>query len=188
MTSIAAGRIGDSLGRRGTLFSGAVVFAVGGAVQTLTSGFWVMVIGRIIAGFGVGLLSFVEPDADQSCCTKRSWICQDHRPHISKRNISTRPRKYSQKMVDMMLSSTIAWCSGVHGIHCQCLRLRIIRSKSDVARAVIKSDVDQLKLQWIDYFCSFFESDYAWRIPLSVQCIIGALLAAGSLAMPESPR
>ena len=67
VTSIAAGQIGDTLGRRGTLFSGAVIFVVGGAIQTMTSGFWVMVIGRIVAGFGVGLLSFVEADADGPC-------------------------------------------------------------------------------------------------------------------------
>lgn len=59
VTSLAAGRIGDSLGRRGTLFVGALVFALGGAIQTLTPGFWTMVVGRIIAGFGVGLLSYV---------------------------------------------------------------------------------------------------------------------------------
>ncbi len=28
----------------------------------------------------------------------------------------------------------------------------------------------------------------AWRIPLLVQCVIGAILAAGSLVLPESPR
>jgi MFS family permease len=61
VTSVAAGRIGDILGRRGTLFSGAVVFALGGAIQTFTNGFTIMVIGRVVAGFGVGLLSFVEP-------------------------------------------------------------------------------------------------------------------------------
>lgn len=66
VTSIAAGRIGDTLGRRGTLFSGAVVFAVGGAIQTLTNGFTVMVVGRIVAGFGVGLLSFVDPDKTEN--------------------------------------------------------------------------------------------------------------------------
>lgn len=57
VTSIAAGQVGDIIGRRGTLFSGAVVFAIGGAIQTFTPGFWVMVIGRIISGLGVGLLS-----------------------------------------------------------------------------------------------------------------------------------
>lgn len=57
VTSVAAGRVGDIIGRRGTLFIGACVFAVGGAVQTFTTGFSMMVVGRIIAGFGVGLLS-----------------------------------------------------------------------------------------------------------------------------------
>jgi predicted MFS family arabinose efflux permease len=47
------------IGRRGTLFAGAVVFGIGGAVQTLTTGFSVMVVGRVISGLGVGLLSWV---------------------------------------------------------------------------------------------------------------------------------
>jgi MFS family permease len=47
------------MGRRGTLFVGAVVFTIGGAVQTFTLGFWSMIVGRIISGFGVGLLSYV---------------------------------------------------------------------------------------------------------------------------------
>jgi MFS family permease len=57
VTTIAAGRVGDIIGRKGTLFIGALVFTVGGAVQTFTTGFWTMVVGRIISGFGVGLLS-----------------------------------------------------------------------------------------------------------------------------------
>lgn len=43
-------------------------------------------------------------------------------------------------------------------------------------------------MQWIDYFCSFIDSDLSWRIPLFIQVVIGAFLAAGSLVMPESPR
>lgn len=43
-------------------------------------------------------------------------------------------------------------------------------------------------MKWLDYFCSFFDSDMAWRVPLSAQCVIGLFLAIGSLAMPESPR
>jgi MFS family permease len=57
VTSIAAGQIGDLFGRRGTLFAGAVIFGIGGAVQTFTTGYVVMVIGRVISGLGVGLLS-----------------------------------------------------------------------------------------------------------------------------------
>lgn len=60
VTSVAAGRVGDIIGRKGTLFVGAVIFTVGGAIQTFTTGFWTMLIGRIISGFGVGLLSFVK--------------------------------------------------------------------------------------------------------------------------------
>ncbi|KAM0751863.1 general substrate transporter [Meredithblackwellia eburnea MCA 4105] len=41
---------------------------------------------------------------------------------------------------------------------------------------------------WIGYFCSFLISDYSWRLPLGVQCIIGSILAIGSLFIPESPR
>lgn len=57
VTSLAAGRIGDAIGRRGTLFTGAVVFTIGGAIQTFTGGIPSMVVGRFISGFGVGLLS-----------------------------------------------------------------------------------------------------------------------------------
>ena len=57
VTSLAAGRVGDILGRRLTLFVGAVLFTVGGVVQTFSTGFEVMVVGRIVSGFGVGLLS-----------------------------------------------------------------------------------------------------------------------------------
>lgn len=56
---MAAGRVGDLIGRRGTLFLGALVFTIGGAIQTFTNGFDIMVVGRIISGFGVGLLSYV---------------------------------------------------------------------------------------------------------------------------------
>jgi MFS family permease len=60
VTSIASGRVGDIIGRRGTLFIGAIVFSIGGLVQTFTIGFWTMVVGRILSGFGVGLLSYVH--------------------------------------------------------------------------------------------------------------------------------
>ena len=52
-------------------------------------------------------------------------------------------------------------------------------------RATLNADID---LQWIDYFCSFIENDMSWRIPLFIQVIIGAILATGSLLIPESPR
>lgn len=62
---------------------------------------------------------------------------------------------------------------------------------SSVVRKVLLSIVLLLadsKSQWIDYFCSFMDSDLSWRVPLFIQCVIGVILAAGSLLMPESPR
>lgn len=41
---------------------------------------------------------------------------------------------------------------------------------------------------WVDYFCSFVQSDWSWRAPLFMQCVMGALLALGSLVISETPR
>lgn len=60
VTSLLAGRLGDALGRRQTLFFGATIFVVGGAIQTAATGLNVMVIGRLVSGAGVGLLSCVN--------------------------------------------------------------------------------------------------------------------------------
>ncbi|KIK70873.1 hypothetical protein GYMLUDRAFT_32946 [Collybiopsis luxurians FD-317 M1] len=133
ITSAAAGRVGDIIGRKGTLFIGAIVFTIGGAVQTLTNGFWTMIVGRVISGFGVGLLSTIVP--------------------IYQSEIS--PPNHRGSLACMEFTMNIAGYS---------------------------SSV------WTDYFCSFIDSDLSWRIPLFVQCVIGAILAAGSLVMPESPR
>lgn len=59
VTSIASGRIGDMIGRKMTLFWGALIFTIGGAIQTFTNGLIMMFAGRLISGFGVGLLSWV---------------------------------------------------------------------------------------------------------------------------------
>jgi len=55
-TSVAAGQVRDMIGWKGTLFIGAVVFTVGGILQTFTIGFWSMILRWVISGFGVGLL------------------------------------------------------------------------------------------------------------------------------------
>ncbi|KAJ6485258.1 general substrate transporter [Mycena vulgaris] len=133
VTSLAAGRVGDIIGRKGTLFIGAVVFTLGGAIQTFTSSFSMIVVGRIVSGFGVGLLSTIVP--------------------IYQSEVS--PPNHRGALACVEFTGNV----------------------SGYAFSV-----------WTDYFCSFIESDYSWRIPLFVQCVIGAILAAGSLFMPESPR
>ncbi|KXN82037.1 Sugar transporter STL1 [Leucoagaricus sp. SymC.cos] len=148
-TSLAAGRVGDIIGRRGTLFVGAVVFTVGGAVQTFTVGFWSMVLGRVISGFGVGLLSTIVPI---------------YQSEISPPNTVT---------IVPIYQSEISPPNHVWALACAEFTGNIVGYAFSV---------------WTDYFCSFINSDLSWRIPLFIQCVIGAILALGSLVMPESPR
>ncbi len=60
-TSLACGTLADVFGRKRTLFWGACIFSAGGAIQTFTNGFAMMVVGRVIAGCGVGILSMIVP-------------------------------------------------------------------------------------------------------------------------------
>lgn len=41
---------------------------------------------------------------------------------------------------------------------------------------------------WVDYGCSYINNDWAWRLPLLMQVVMGTLLALGSLLILESPR
>lgn len=55
------GRVGDLIGRRRTIFYGSIVFLIGGAIQTCATSMAMMMLGRIIAGLGVGALSTIVP-------------------------------------------------------------------------------------------------------------------------------
>lgn len=55
------GQIGDMIGRRKTILYGSLVFFVGGGLQTTATSMAMMMVGRIIAGFGVGALSTIVP-------------------------------------------------------------------------------------------------------------------------------
>ena len=133
ISSLLVGRIGDMLGRRRTILYGAVVFFIGGALQTFANGMPMMLVGRIISGLGVGALSTIVP--------------------IYQSEIS--PPHNRGKLACIEFTGNV----------------------SGYAASV-----------WVDYFCSFIPSDYAWRVPLALQCFMGALLGFGSLIICESPR
>lgn len=186
VTSVAAGRIGDILGRRGTLLVGALVFAVGGAVQTFTPGFWVMVVGRVIAGFGVGLLSYVLSFLARLWTGMNGFISARTIVPIYQSEIS--PPNHVRLVWCLIFQCLIApaeRCTCLHGIHREHIRIRFLGCAYSLPSA---NACAEGWCQWIDYFCSYIDSDLSWRIPLFIQCVIGALLAAGSMMMPESPR
>lgn len=56
-----AGPMGDKLGRRKTILVGALVFCLGGALQTGAQGLSYLYAGRSLAGVGVGILCMIIP-------------------------------------------------------------------------------------------------------------------------------
>ncbi len=60
-SSLVVGRVGDIIGRRKTILYGAIIFVIGGAVQTCTNGYGLMIVGRVVSGIGVGALSTIVP-------------------------------------------------------------------------------------------------------------------------------
>jgi MFS family permease len=133
IASLCVGRIGDIIGRRKTILYGSMVFFIGGMLQTLANGMPMMLLGRIIAGLGVGALSTIVP-------VYQSEISPPHN---------------RGKLACIEFTGNI----------------------SGYAASV-----------WVDYFCSYIQSDYAWRVPLLMQCLMGGLLGFGSLIICESPR
>ena len=57
--AIIAGDIADFVGRRWTIIIGCGVFTVGCILETASTGLAVMVVGRLIAGGGVGFISAI---------------------------------------------------------------------------------------------------------------------------------
>ena len=133
ISCLSVGRMGDLLGRRKTIFYGAVIFVVGGACQTFATGMPMMMLGRIIAGLGVGALSTIVP-------VYQSEISPPH---------------------NRGKLACIEFSGNILGYMCSV---------------------------WMDYFCSYIEGHWAWRLPLFMQVAMGGLLAVGSFLIVESPR
>lgn len=57
--AIIAGDIADFIGRRVTIIAGCFVFSIGCILETASTTLPVMVVGRLIAGFGVGFISAI---------------------------------------------------------------------------------------------------------------------------------
>jgi MFS family permease len=133
ISSLSVGKLGDLLGRRRTILYGSLVFILGGALQTFANGMPMMMLGRIIAGFGVGALSTIVP-------VYQSEISPPHN---------------RGKLACIEFTGNI--CGYTASV-------------------------------WVDYVCSYIKNDWAWRLPLLMQVVMGSLLALGSLLILESPR
>ncbi|CAN6636962.1 galactose transporter [Trichomonascus vanleenenianus] len=78
--AIACSVFGEAVGRKKTLIFGAVVLIVGGVLQSAAYGRAQMLIGRIITGGGIGIITSVTPvyQAEISPAAHRGWMlcCQ----------------------------------------------------------------------------------------------------------------
>ncbi|PHH78690.1 hypothetical protein CDD82_2913 [Ophiocordyceps australis] len=133
IASLVVGRVGDIIGRRKTIFYGSCIFFIGGALQTGAVTMTMMMVGRIIAGLGVGMLSTIVP-------VYQSEISPPHN---------------RGKLACIEFSGNI---------------------------------IGYTTSVWVDYGCGFIENNLSWRVPLLMQCVMGALLGVGSLIIVESPR
>lgn len=131
--SLVVGRVGDIIGRRKTILYGSVIFVTGGAFQAFANGMPMLILGRIIAGVGVGALSTIVP--------------------VYQSEISP-PHNRGQLACVEFTGNIVGYATSV----------------------------------WVDYFCSYLDSNLSWRVPLFMQCLMGTLLALGSLIISESPR
>ncbi|KAB5586195.1 hypothetical protein GE09DRAFT_1166671 [Coniochaeta sp. 2T2.1] len=133
ISSLMVGRIGDMIGRRKTILYGSMIFFVGGALQTFATSMAMMMLGRFIAGLGVGMLSTIVP-------VYQSEISPAHNRG----------------------------------------RLACIEFSGNI--------IGYTTSVWVDYFCWYIKGDASWRLPLLMQCVMGALLGLGALIIVESPR
>jgi sugar porter (SP) family MFS transporter len=133
ISSLFVGKIGDVIGRRRSIFWGSMIFLVGGALQTVATGMPMMLIGRFVAGLGVGALTTIVP--------------------VYQSEISP-PHNRGRMGCIEFTGNILGYATSV----------------------------------WVDYACSYIKNDMSWRIPLLMQCVMGSLLALGSLVICESPR
>lgn len=59
--AFVAGPLADWLGRRLTIMTGAIIFCLGGALQTGAQNLAYLYSGRAVAGLGVGILVMIVP-------------------------------------------------------------------------------------------------------------------------------
>lgn len=133
ISSLVVGRVGDIIGRRKTILYGSMIFFVGGALQSFATNMSMMMLGRLVAGLGVGSLSTIIP--------------------VYQSEISP-PHNRGKLACIEFTGNIVGYATSI----------------------------------WVDYFCGYIDSNLSWRIPLIMQCFMGALLGLGSLIIVESPR
>ncbi|KAJ2605558.1 hypothetical protein H4R99_001042 [Coemansia sp. RSA 1722] len=131
--SLCAGWLADNFSRKRTIMLASIVFSIGVAIQCGSVNRAMLIVGRFVAGLGVGCLSMTVP--------------------IFQSEIS--PAQIRGRLVSLQ-QWAITW--------------------------------GMLVAFWVDYGCSFIESNASWRIPIGIQIVPAMTLFLAMFFMPYSPR
>lgn len=154
-----AGPVGDYIGRRWTIFLGALIFLIGGTFQTAAQNLQWLWGGRAIAGLGVGFLVMIIP------------VYQGEIAHPSIRGRVTALQQFM-----LGIGSFVAgWLSyGTFPIKSS----GAYRSMSHPHKRARSSGQIRALLTWLP----------RTTVPLAIQLVPAIVLAALILGFPESPR
>lgn len=61
ISSLMVAKLSDKFGRKRTILIGTFVFMIGGTLQSFAPNLYVFSVGRVLSGFGVGILSTIVP-------------------------------------------------------------------------------------------------------------------------------
>lgn len=61
ISSLMVAKLSDKFGRKRTILIGTFVFMIGGTLQSFATNLYVFSVGRVLSGFGVGILSTIVP-------------------------------------------------------------------------------------------------------------------------------
>ena len=102
------------------------------------------------------------------------YWCWERHQHIDNPYVSSRVLKDHQP-----------WSLDLYRGWCYCFRkLYCLRGSPYITHYGLDAD----NVQWIDYGCSFGNSDLVWRFPIAFQCVFGLVIIGGMSFLPESPR
>jgi MFS family permease len=59
--SIAVGPLVDNFGRRNSLLLNTIPFIIGPIIMCLSPSYWILILGRFVTGFGVGVATTTAP-------------------------------------------------------------------------------------------------------------------------------
>lgn len=159
LASLCSGYISDIFGRKKAIMIGAVIWVIGSIIVSASQNIAMLIVGRIINGFCVGICSAQVP----------VYISEIAPP--SKRG----------RLVGMQ-QWAITW-----GIMIMCKLKAHPRSKHGVRDISLTRAL--LHTVYISYGCSFIHGTTAsFRVPWALQMIPAIILFFGMIILPESPR